>query len=145
MFKRKKIILLFVFYISILMMCSGNKEAANLNKLGFQYYTQGETGKAIENLKKAVQMDPKLKIAHYNLGVVYSQLDSLDKAIEEWQKVLEYDNKNSLAMLKIGIAYFKKGDVKQGSEYVKRAQSINKDFKNIVDIDELIKTHGGTQ
>jgi len=61
--------------------------------------------KSGEALEKVVMLDPMNKVAHYNLGVVYTQNKEFDSAVAEFKTALSYNPKNALAHYNLGIIY----------------------------------------
>ncbi|HEC41004.1 MAG TPA: tetratricopeptide repeat protein, partial [bacterium] len=53
------------------------------------YHGKGETAKAIESWKKALEIKPDKYETWYNLGLLYRELREFDLAIECCQKILE--------------------------------------------------------
>ncbi|MEM9888561.1 MAG: tetratricopeptide repeat protein, partial [Bacteroidota bacterium] len=51
-----------------------------LRLLGIAYGVSGQTGKAIEILEKAIQIDPNNASLLYNLGAAHGQLGNTEKA-----------------------------------------------------------------
>lgn len=66
------------------------KEDANIYiKRADLYHIKGEIEKAIDDLKRAIELDPKSDIAYYNLGVIYWEIGEKEKAKECFKKALE--------------------------------------------------------
>jgi tetratricopeptide (TPR) repeat protein len=53
--------------------------------LGWAYYFARQYERAVEQDRKALEMDPQFSFAHWNLGMVYAQQHKLDEAIEAFQ------------------------------------------------------------
>ena len=60
------------------------------------YKRQGHYYEALQNYKKAISIDPKYEVVHYNMGVCYSRLKKYTKAIESYTKALNLD-KNDIS------------------------------------------------
>jgi tetratricopeptide (TPR) repeat protein len=57
--------------------------------LGNMLFRSGRRGEAIESYKKAVALDPKLGMAHYNLGIaLLEKKECLDEAIASFQSAI---------------------------------------------------------
>ena len=69
---------------------------------GQAYSDKGETDKALTDLKKAIELDPKYADAYNNLGVLYVKTGDNEKAIVNFKKALEIDpnHKNAANNLK---------------------------------------------
>src|SRR5690606_35890592 len=72
----------------LLSACGANRVAspnvaaqANLN-LGIGYLRQGRPDLAVENLQRALRIDPRLAAAHSALALAYDQLGNVDEAEE---------------------------------------------------------------
>jgi len=76
-----------------------SEEALRLDPDNAQYWTNhatiarfmGDYSEAIDAYKKAIEIDPGLAFAHYNLGVSYDAKGKYDQAIEEYVKALTID------------------------------------------------------
>ena len=66
--------------------------------LGAAAYMLGDDDAAINNFKKAIQMDPRTANAHYGLGLVYSKIGQHKEASAEFLKTIELDPENHLAV-----------------------------------------------
>ena len=58
---------------------------------------------AIQSLKRAVELDPKLADAHQQLGLIYLHIGLLDKARDESQKAIDINPSDSAARLRLGL------------------------------------------
>ena len=69
---------------------------------GFNFYQQGQLEQALANYHKAIALDHSYPEAHYNLGIVYEDLQQLDKAQTEYLLAVQKDDysNNSLIRLK---------------------------------------------
>ena len=73
-------------------MCSSdlNKNAMALYRSGLMLASQHDTKKAEESFKKALEYDPNLLQAKYNLALIY-EINNRDRAKELFIEVLEQD------------------------------------------------------
>jgi tetratricopeptide (TPR) repeat protein len=69
--------------------------AMSYNLLGWAYVGQDDT-KAERNLKKALEMEPNLAAAHYNLGHLYEAQNRTELALESYQTAYSLDNSGSI-------------------------------------------------
>jgi tetratricopeptide (TPR) repeat protein len=74
-----------------------NKEALNARALS--EFNLGLDSKGIEDLKKAIEIDPVYIMAWNNLGCFYLGLGELDLAIECFDQTLAVDTRNYDAFL----------------------------------------------
>ncbi len=59
--------------------------------LGGAYFNAGAYGKSLETTQKAIQIDPKVGAADYNLDPTYPKMGDLNKAISMAKKSLDVD------------------------------------------------------
>jgi len=79
------------------------------SELGIAYAARGETSKAIEQYRIALQMNPNFADGYTNLGLVYGQLGMLDEAIREHRKALALKPDSPAAHNNLGLALSKRG------------------------------------
>ena len=63
---------------------------------GQQFYRKGQWEQALSNYQKAVALDPSYAQAHYDLGIVYEDLQQFDKAKTEYLLAVKQDNSANL-------------------------------------------------
>lgn len=56
---------------------------------GLAYTEKGQYSKAIEDLDKAIELNPKTASAYNNRGIAYAKISQYDKAIEDFNKAVE--------------------------------------------------------
>ncbi|MBI3811936.1 MAG: tetratricopeptide repeat protein [Nitrospirae bacterium] len=66
-------------------------ESSFLVGQGLAYYRLNETGRAIEPLKRAIDLDPKKPDAYKIIGDIYYQRDEIEMAAGYYEKALELD------------------------------------------------------
>lgn len=93
--------------------------------LGGNYEDKGEFDKAIEELKKAVEIDPSSLGAHVNLGNAYTSKGDFDKAVEELKKATEINPDNALTHNNLAYAYALKGEFDKAIEEYTKVLEIN--------------------
>ena len=57
---------------------------------GVALHAQGDYAKAIADHKKALDLNPELPDAYYNLGVAYKSIRSVHEALEAYRKFIQY-------------------------------------------------------
>ncbi len=84
---------------------SGDGEsAAEINvRLGLGYLQQGRPKLAIDNLKRAIELDPKLADAHHYAAEAYRQLEQYAFADEHFQKALKLTPNDSAVKNNYGV------------------------------------------
>jgi len=141
MLKKVLIFSLSIVLIFMFLSCGVKKEAKRLNNLAIKHYRDGDIEEAITELQKAIDISPKFVDAHFNLGNVYSRIDSIDQAIACWEKVLSLDPTHQMATIYTGLAYFKKGDVDKAFSFFEKAIELNEELRYMADANELRKAY----
>lgn len=72
---------------------------------------QKELEKAVEQFTKAIELDPKLKEAHNNLGYTYRKLGKLPESIASYEKALAIDSMFADAREYLGETYLAMGEL----------------------------------
>ena len=67
-------------------------------------YEQKKLDEAVTAFQKAIELDPKLAIAYYKLGIALYDQKKLDAAVVAFQKAIEFDSKYVSAYNGLGIA-----------------------------------------
>jgi tetratricopeptide (TPR) repeat protein len=58
------------------------------NNLGWAYYNKGEFQKALENYKKAVEINPRFAMAFNNMGMTYDRAENAEKAVSAFKTAI---------------------------------------------------------
>ncbi|MES2397210.1 MAG: tetratricopeptide repeat protein [Bacteroidota bacterium] len=74
-----------------------NPTFSNLLNLSNAYINSGAAGKAIEPLKKAIELNPESAVAYSNLGFAYTILQNFKKGVEFGEKAVQLDSTFQLA------------------------------------------------
>jgi tetratricopeptide (TPR) repeat protein len=85
---------------------------------------------AIENGRKAVELDEKFVEAYHYIGVAYNFKKKYDAGIENFQKALNYDKNHIESWNLIGVAYEAKNDYDKALENLNKAVEIDPNFSN---------------
>lgn len=93
------------------MMERGNSPQLHL-LLGQAFYDQGNTTKALEELKNALSLDSKTLLAHYYSGIIYLKLGKLEQAAREFESELTLNPKDTRA--RYNLAFVLLADQKFG-------------------------------
>jgi Flp pilus assembly protein TadD len=108
------------FLISGFLTCaSKEKQAEKHFKQGFSYQNQGDSDKATDEYKKAVELNPNHLKAHMNLGAVYMRQKKYDQAIEEFSAVVNLNYYHANAHYNLGYIYILKGEKEKAQEELK--------------------------
>jgi Flp pilus assembly protein TadD len=100
--------------------------------VGYALYAQKKTGECIKSLEKALKLKPDYAGALNNLGFIYAE-ENLDcaRAVEMCKKAVKLHPKNSVYLDSLGWAYFKKGNMVDAKEYLRKALELSKGNKEI--------------
>ncbi|MGB9596924.1 MAG: tetratricopeptide repeat protein, partial [Candidatus Poribacteria bacterium] len=90
---------------------ANNKDVDALIKLGTVYQNQGQIDKAIEQFKKAIEIDPDSMLAHSNLAYIYEGQGKLDEAIAEFKELLRIKPDFPQIHVGLGLLYDAQGKV----------------------------------
>lgn len=108
------------------------------NNLAVVYYNKGLYQESIEELKKALEIDPHFTLAKNNLDFIYQKLGYIDKDIGGLEQELELSPQNPEIMKKLAIAYKNTGQFFKALKYFKSYLNLKPD-----DI-EILKNYGIT-
>jgi tetratricopeptide (TPR) repeat protein len=96
------------------------------NNLGWARQMQGDTGGAITNYQRALQLNPTLSIAQANLAKLLSDSDRFEEAIPFWNALLTAKPPNRVYLQRaIGYA-LEAGRIEQAAEYAKQYAILNR-------------------
>ena len=103
------------------------KEAARLNtQLGIDYMRKGEFDVALDKLKRAIDEDPDLAMAHSTIALVYQRKGDADLAEEHYRRALRLNDGDAGTMNNFGVFLCSQGKVSDAEEMFLRAAK-NKD------------------
>jgi len=88
------------------------KTAIHLFK-GAAYVIKWQTGEAIAEYNKAIELNPRFAMAYRARGKAYSKKRQHDKAISDYNKAKDIDPRFAMAYYNRGIAYEANGNMKQ--------------------------------
>ena len=84
----------------------------------------GDHRKAVEHLKKALEIHPQLPEAYNNLAVQYVRLGEADRAVEAFRKAIELRPEDALAHANLGVILLGSGDFDQAVQHLQRAEQL---------------------
>jgi tetratricopeptide (TPR) repeat protein len=114
---------------------SGFGSAQAYAAIGYLMDRMGDFKKAVMNLYKAIEIDPKNANAHNSLGYIYAEANlNLEEALKECKLAVSINKDNPAYLDSLGWVYYKLGKVKQAKIY------LNKALKKTPDNEE-IRTH----
>lgn len=114
-----KSFLIFFLIFGFLTCSSKEKQAEKHFKQGFGYQDQGNLDKAIDEYKKAIELNPNHLKAYMNLGAVYMEQKKYDQAIEEFNTVVKLNYYYGKAHYNLGYIYLLKGEKEKAEEELK--------------------------
>lgn len=95
---------------------------------GNQMEDQGNFEEALENYRKAIQVNPDYPRAYLNIGNAFLALDLTEEAMTNYQKSIALDPNYAFAHYNLGNAYQKIEHLEDAVSCYHRALSCNKDF-----------------
>lgn len=104
-------------------------DAADHYHKGLTYDTLGLIDKAIKEYKKALEMNPNIPEAHYNLGYDYHIKNKmLDEAIKEYNEAIRLNPRYAEAICNMGTALNDKGLPEEAIEQYKKSIRIKPSY-----------------
>jgi cytochrome c-type biogenesis protein CcmH/NrfG len=81
------------------------KDVAEIQQAAVSYYNRGEYEKAIEEYKRAIEINPDSVEAYYHLGMAYSSLGKYKEAVEAYGRAIRIKPEYAAAYYNLGHAY----------------------------------------
>jgi len=121
---------LIFFLILGFLSCANKEEQAEKHfRQGFSHQDQGNLDQAIEEYRKAVDLNPNHLKAHTNLGAAYMRQEKYDQAIEEFSMVVKLNYYHANAHYNLGVEGSEDDRLRVGREVGrKNGQGVN-EFK----------------
>lgn len=104
--------------------------AGKLLEAGLAAQGAGQLDKARENYLAVISQEPGNKIAHYDLGVVYAQLNDVTNAADAYRKALAIDPAYQPALFNLAVL-LTTGDPPAAAGYYRQILAINPDDANV--------------
>lgn len=94
------------------------------NFLGAAYYNEGKLEKAVENFKKAIEINPGYIEAYNNLGATLGTLNQLDSSIYFIEKALELNPSHAESHRNRGILYLRENKNTEACFHFNKAKQL---------------------
>ena len=75
--------------------------------------------------KKALKFSLEAPVIHYQIAIIYKELDIYDLAIENFLYYLSKNKNDDIALFLIGECYFNKQNYTEAMNYYKKTSNIN--------------------
>lgn len=102
-------------------------DAGSWLQMGTGYYALGQSKKAVESLRRALQFDPTLDEAHYYLGLVAYDAHDFAHAEAALKAAVAINPRNYKAHGYLGLVYLNTGDYAKSEASLREALRINPD------------------
>lgn len=97
-------------------------------RLGVIYEGKSDLVRAIENHRKAVELDPTIAAAHVNLGILLSRQGKYDEAKAHLGEAVRRDPAYDKALYNLGLVYAETGRGDSALVMLDRALEVNRDY-----------------
>ena len=120
---------------------SESKDDPNiLSDRGVAYLHAENKVKCLEDLDKAIKLQPKYAFRYACRAFAKSHFKMYDSAIEDYEKAIELDPDDAVAHNNLGMLLEQKGYMEKANERFERADKLSKQEDHLLDVvDELEK------
>jgi len=136
MFSRTLFVLLGIAFVCAGCATTGDlgdkRQAESLLNQGYTLYRQGDTQRAVRAWLAAVEKDPALYKAHYNLGTLYQETNRPEQAYKEHSKALEIEPDFVPALVNRGLLAAEQGQTEQALADLTRARQLRPNSASIL-------------
>lgn len=98
-----------------------------LYRQGVAKFTRREYSAALDDLGRAVALDPDFGDAHQAIAHVYEKLESYDDALAAAEKAVACNPDDSLAHTSLSMCYQRKGMIPEAEAAMARAAQLQQD------------------
>jgi len=96
--------------------------------LGQAFYDQGDTTKALEELKNALSLDSKTPLAHYYSALIYLKLGKLDRSEQEFENELTLNPKDIRAKYHLAFVLLANQKSERGINLMREVIQLKPDY-----------------
>lgn len=104
------------------------------NNMGDVYSRHGEYDKAIEEFKKATEINPHYADAYHNLGMTYFTVKKMAEAKESFQKALENNPNLWQSYRALAAIALEENDKTKAKQYLEKALQLQPDEPTLLDL-----------
>lgn len=118
-------------WLHIVRVAPGTPDAHN--GLGAVYASLESRDQAIEEFRRAIELDPNYGDAQLNLGIVLSDLGRQDEAIPHLTRACENQPRNPEAACRLALAFKRAGRLDESAAQLERALLVRPDYLDALD------------
>jgi len=97
-------------------------------KMGICHFNNGQAVTAFHHFKKAIRINPKNAMAHYNIGEYYCQMGQWQKGIDAYLLAMQIEDRNEVFYAAIAEAFEKQGELEKALPFYQQAADIAADI-----------------
>ena len=97
-------------------------------KMGICHFHNGQAVTAFHHFKKAIRLNPKNAMAHYNIGEYYCQIGQWQKGIDAYLLAMQIEDRNEVFYAAIAEAFEKQGELEKALPFYQQAADIAADI-----------------
>ena len=104
-----------------------DEDKVELYRTGVAKYSQQEYAAALEDLGRAVDIDPDFGDAHQAIAHVHEKLENYDDALAAAQRAVACNPDDALAHTSLSICFQRKGMIAEAEAAMARAAQLHQD------------------
>jgi tetratricopeptide (TPR) repeat protein len=108
---------------------SPGKARPHLN-LAVAYHEKGQTEKAIEHFRRALEIQPDRALTYYNLAASQKKAGRADEAIQSYEKAIELKPDFAEAYNNLAILRAARGDFQEATDLLERAVQLKPNYED---------------